>query len=119
MKEVNNLRKEIDTIDNELMDLLNKRFKITQKIGKEKIKNNKPIENIERENDILSKTYDYEEQIALEKCFKSIISISKEQQNLNSFLLIKILVILFHQLFINYWEMIIIKRLKIQLLKNL
>lgn len=89
MKELNNLRKEIDSIDNELMELLNKRFKITQKIGKEKIKNNQPIENIERENDILSKTYDYEEQNVIEKCFKSIFSISKEQQNLNSFLLIK------------------------------
>lgn len=89
MKELNNLRNEIDNIDNQLMELLNKRFKITQKIGSEKIKNNQPIENLERENDIISKTYDYEEQTVLEKCFKQIISISKEQQMFSSYLLLK------------------------------
>lgn len=89
MKEITNIRKEIDKIDDELMDLLNKRFQLTKKIGKEKQKNQEEIENFDRENDIISKTYNYSEQKTIEKCFKEIIKISKNQQLLSSYLLIK------------------------------
>jgi chorismate mutase / prephenate dehydratase len=49
------LRMEIDTIDSQLLALLNKRARIATKIGHYKLDHNLSIENIERENEIIEK----------------------------------------------------------------
>lgn len=87
MSNLDTKRIKIDQIDQELMKLLDERFNLTQEIGKFKFENNLPIENLERENDILSKSYDYKNQLPIEKVYQKIISISKDLQNYRSFLL--------------------------------
>lgn len=55
MKDLNELRVEIDEIDNEILKLFSKRMEIVKKIGEYKIENNLPILNTEREKKILGK----------------------------------------------------------------
>lgn len=89
MSTLDKLRKDIDQIDNSLMKLLNERFTLTNKIGKIKQKENIDIQNTNREEEIISKSYEYEHQKPIEKLYKEIFTISKGMQNLNSYLLIK------------------------------
>ncbi|MBF0512360.1 MAG: prephenate dehydratase [Candidatus Omnitrophica bacterium] len=53
--ELKNLRQKIDELDSKIVDLLNNRAAITLAIGKEKIKNKKPIYSPEREKDVLER----------------------------------------------------------------
>jgi len=51
--DLTHLRKKIDALDTKIVGLLNERAAITLSIGKEKIKNGKPIYAPDRENDVL------------------------------------------------------------------
>lgn len=48
-------RKQIDEIDNQILELLKERFEISKKIGKYKKQNNLPIRNKKREKQLLEK----------------------------------------------------------------
>lgn len=51
--ELNNLRLQINEIDDNLLKLLKKRFEICKEIGKLKTVNDLPITNLERERQII------------------------------------------------------------------
>lgn len=87
MKTLDKLRKEIDLLDDEIMSLLNKRFDLTNQIGKIKLDNEIQITNNDRENDILIKSFDFKNQNAIEKVYKEIFNISKASQRLKTYLL--------------------------------
>lgn len=53
--ELEKQRAEIDKIDVQILELLNKRAQIATQIGRYKIDNNLSIENIEREDEIIKK----------------------------------------------------------------
>lgn len=89
MSQLDKLRKQIDQIDDSLMKLLNERFNITNQIGKFKQSEQIEITNNDREEEILSKTYGLDQQLAIKKIYQEIFSTSKGMQKLNSYLLIK------------------------------
>lgn len=80
-----NLRNEVDKLDSEIVQLLEKRFDVVKEIAKFKIKNNIPIYDPERETQILEKSLnnlenkEYFDEI--EKIFKQIMASSKTYQN--------------------------------------
>lgn len=80
-----NLRNEIDKLDSEIVQLLEKRFDVVKKIAKFKIKNNIPVYDPERETQVLEKSLnslenkEYFDEI--EKIFKQIMASSKTYQN--------------------------------------
>lgn len=80
---INDYRDMITKLDTELLELLSKRLKISQKIGEYKRNNNIPIENKERENELLnflkSKKILKDEYIDL--IWNEILLISKKIQN--------------------------------------
>ena len=76
------LRKNIDTIDDQILDLFLKRLKCCEKIADIKIKSNIPILNEEREKEILNhrvaKSENYSEET--KQLFSEIMSISRDIQ---------------------------------------
>lgn len=80
-----NLRNEIDKLDLEIVQLLEKRFDVVKEIAKFKIKNNIPVYDPERETQVLEKNLnnlenkEYFDEI--EKIFKQIMASSKTYQN--------------------------------------
>lgn len=89
MSQLDKLRKSIDQIDDQLMKLLNERFALTNQIGKVKQAEKLEVTNNDREEEILSKTYEYINQLPVAKVYQEIFNISKGMQKLNSYLLIK------------------------------
>lgn len=89
MSTLDKLRKEIDSIDNQLMDLLNKRYELTNQIGKIKQNDEIEITNKDREEEILVKSLDYKNQKAIEKVYKEIMNVSKDMQKHLTYLLTK------------------------------
>ena len=75
LKELSTLRNSIDEIDNQLIDLLNKRIEISKAVAKCKIDNNFPIEHTARETEILNKVGP-----KFEKIYKEIFKTSKDIQ---------------------------------------
>ncbi len=79
-----NLRKEMDAVDGEIVRLLNERAKLARKIGTVKAQAGLPIVDSEREEAILrrvcSSNGDYLESDALERIYKRIISESRRLQ---------------------------------------
>lgn len=76
------LRKDIDTIDNQVVSLIKKRMSIAKKVGEYKKKNNLPVYSKKREDEILSKLKrkakkDY---ILFEQVYKKIFSHSRRLQ---------------------------------------
>jgi len=57
-KSLNGFRSELDQIDETLFDLLEKRFIITDEIGKLKKQYNQPIDQLDRESQIKKKLKD-------------------------------------------------------------
>jgi chorismate mutase/prephenate dehydratase len=55
---LNLIRKDIDLIDDQLLDLFNKRMRLVQEVGKIKHKDKAPIYRPEREREILNRLYD-------------------------------------------------------------
>lgn len=80
--DLNEIRKEIDVIDAEIVNLLNKRFDVVKKIAKFKSDNNFQILNKEREKDVVKKllnlTTDYK--LEVKNTYKAIMDISKSIQ---------------------------------------
>ena len=76
------LRKNIDTIDDQILDLFLKRLKCCEKIADIKIKSNIPILNEEREKEILNhivaKSKNYSEET--KQLFSEIMTISRDIQ---------------------------------------
>ncbi len=52
--EIKLLRKQLDTLDNSLLTILEKRFQLCKKIGDNKKKNNLKIKDSKREKEILN-----------------------------------------------------------------
>ena len=76
------LRKNIDTIDDQILDLFLKRLKCCEKIANIKIKSNIPILNEEREKEILNHIVAESENYSEEtkQLFSEIMSISRDIQ---------------------------------------
>lgn len=89
-KKLNELRKEIDTIDNRIIGLLSTRISLVKEIAKIKKKNNMEIldknreENLQKERKELARKLKISENL-IEKIFEEIlknsISIQKEVKN--------------------------------------
>lgn len=56
---IENWRKSIDSIDAAIVDLLAKRFKVTQEVGVYKKNNNLPPQDISRETELFSRIESY------------------------------------------------------------
>mgnify|MGYP004510968371 CR=1 FL=1 len=85
---INILRKKIDSIDNQILTLLNERFKISKTILKEKQLNNIKIYDSNREKDIINKVKnlksDYLTSESIENIYKEILLNSlKEMEKLS------------------------------------
>ena len=77
------LREEIDTIDSEIITLLESRLKLTNEVGKIKEKINKTIQDIKREEDILARIESMETKYPkeeLKSLFRQIMSTSLSKQ---------------------------------------
>ena len=77
------LREEIDTIDSELITLLESRLKLTNEVGKIKEKINKTFQDIKREEDILARIESLETKYPkeeLKSLFRQIMSTSLSKQ---------------------------------------
>ncbi len=78
-----NLRNEVDEIDNELIFLLNKRFELTDKIGDLKKTTNQNILDKTREEQILTKINKLSNEKNIEnikEIYINIMNISKQRQ---------------------------------------
>ena len=77
------LREEVDTIDSEIITLLESRLKLTNEVGKIKEKINKTFQDIKREEDILARIESMETKYPkeeLKSLFRQIMSTSLSQQ---------------------------------------
>ena len=74
MKEIDRLRREIDGIDREILRLLERRISIAEKIGRIKREYGLPIEDREREAEILDRAGKFR------KVFEAILETSKQVQ---------------------------------------
>ena len=84
MIELNLLRKKIDEIDNKLLILLKERLEVSKKIGEIKKKNNMPIYDPVREQEIIEmsiKDFSDEEKIHAVRFLRTLMHISKEVQS--------------------------------------
>ena len=79
-KELDFFRNKIDNIDEAIVELLNERFDIVKNIYKLKKNNDLPIENINRESEVLSKIQKNSKYNNILEIYKKIILISKEIQ---------------------------------------
>ena len=80
---LDNLRKQIDIIDNELMELFIARMQISEKIAKYKYENHLKITNKSREKEIKSKIQNHQIHVIkhyYEPINKAIMSASKKYQ---------------------------------------
>ena len=59
MKNIDEIRQEIDEVDRELVSLFEKRMKLVYYVAKYKIENNLPVLNEEREQKVINKNLDY------------------------------------------------------------
>ena len=77
------LREEVDTIDSEIITLLESRLKLTNEVGKIKEKINKTFQDIKREEDILARIESMETKYPkeeLKSLFRQIMSTSLSKQ---------------------------------------
>ena len=82
-KKLNFLREEIDTIDSEIITLLESRLKLTNEVGKIKEKINKTFQDTKREEDILARIESMETKYPkeeLKSLFRQIMSTSLSKQ---------------------------------------
>lgn len=84
--ELKQKREEIDKIDREIIGLLAKRFSIAKEIAKIKKSHNLPIQNKEREEEVIQKAVEnlkekgYDEKEFVKTIYTAIIKKSKEVQ---------------------------------------
>lgn len=84
MIELNLLRKKIDEIDDKLLILLKERLAVSKKIGEIKKRNNMPIYDPMREQEIIEmsiKDFSDEEKIHAVRFLRTLMHISKEVQS--------------------------------------
>ncbi len=81
MKSIDNLRNELDVLDEEIMKLLETRFEISKEIGNLKAKTNTTnLSNRDRELEILTKCNPYINKESIEKVYEEIFKLSKDLQ---------------------------------------
>ena len=84
-KRILHLRNELDLIDKEILLLLENRMDIIRKVGEIKSKLDIPIEDIEREKEIIKKlTYYSHDKLSerqLIRIFKAVFQSAKNEQN--------------------------------------
>lgn len=80
MDKIDDLRKEIDVIDEEIMSLLDKRFLKTTRIGELKKLDNTKVLDTNREKLIYDKTYKYSHSPELISIYNTIMNESKKLQ---------------------------------------
>lgn len=80
MATIDDLRKEIDDIDSNIMDLLDKRFFAAVKIGELKKHQNRSVLDSSREEFILNKTAIFKHSPQIIQVYKTIMIESKELQ---------------------------------------
>lgn len=80
MDKINVLRTKIDHIDQQLMDLLEERYTLTNAIGLVKENIQKNVKDNDRELYIFNKITKYSHSPSIELVYKAIINESKNQQ---------------------------------------
>jgi monofunctional chorismate mutase len=80
MTNLNKLREEIDQIDDQIMSLLEKRYNITNEIGKIKQLQKTTVLDINREKYIFDKTSKYSHLPQIESVYKTIMEESRKAQ---------------------------------------
>ena len=81
MNQIEELRKEIDAVDSEILRQLNIRIELVFKIRDCKRQNKLPVEDIAREEDIVSNLeFDKLDEDFVREIFKTIFSYSKSKQ---------------------------------------
>lgn len=87
MSELDEYRKEIDDIDKQLTKLFEKRMDVVLKVGEYKKKNNLPVLNASREEQVLKKNVGYLENKGYEQgirnFFNSLMNISKDLEHMH------------------------------------
>ena len=53
-KQLNEIRKEIDILDNQILELIEKRFELVEKVAKTKKEKGLPIRDIAREEEVIN-----------------------------------------------------------------
>lgn len=84
MEDLDDLRKQIDNIDSEIVKLFEKRMEVSVKVAQYKMENDIPILNASREEEVIKKNIDRLKnkgfEAAAEVIFKTIMEVSKEEQ---------------------------------------
>lgn len=80
MATLDDLRKQIDQLDDEIMKLLDKRYNLTTEIGSVKARTNIEILDTSREQLILDKTSQFSHSPQLKEIYKTIMKESKSLQ---------------------------------------
>ena len=86
MKDIKKIRKEIDKLDEEFLDIVSKRFELSKKVAEYKYKNSMRIFDNGREKEIIKKGMDklkkqgFEDAKFIKKLFKIIIKKSRKIQ---------------------------------------
>ena len=83
MKSLKKLRQQIDKLDNQLLEILARRFAVTKQVGEYKKKKNLPVQDKKREKEIFRERRIWAKRLNLnplfiEKLFKLIIKNVKE-----------------------------------------
>ena len=75
-------REQLDKLDRDILEVLKKRFEISKQIGMWKKENNKPIEDLERETQVIESKIELSAlpREFIEELFKLIFRQSKELQ---------------------------------------
>ncbi|MDP8003088.1 MAG: chorismate mutase [Caldisphaera sp.] len=77
LEEIEKLRENIDEIDFQIIDLLNKRISICKEIGKVKFSKKIKVIDLKREKEVLDKAGNYR------KIFENIIELCRKEQTDN------------------------------------
>lgn len=80
MKDINSLRTQINTIDDEIMALLDQRFDIVKRIGALKHSTKAPVEDSSRETTILDKAMSFTYETEIKTIYKTVFTVSKNLQ---------------------------------------
>jgi len=80
MDKIDNLRQQIDSIDDKVMKLLNDRFELTNEIGRIKSKSKISVMDNNRENYIYNKIAKYSHFPSINNIYVTVLSESKKLQ---------------------------------------
>lgn len=80
MDDLASLRTQIDAVDQALMELLDKRFDLSVRVGKVKKQINSRVEHVGREQEILKKAHNMKHKASVQSVYRSIFKESKNLQ---------------------------------------